>query len=299
MTRAVGFVGLGQIGRPMARCLVGSDGIDLRVCDVDPRPVAELVSAGATAAPSLAALAAGVEVVCVMVRDDAQVRAVFEELLAGALARPPGVPLTVAVHSTVGPDTPAALAERAAPYGVAVVDAPVSGGAVGAADGRLAVMVGGTPEAFAAVRPVMEALASLVVHAGPVGSGTRLKLARNLIHFVSFTAVTEAQRLAEAAGLNLLDLGRVVRHSDTVTGGPGAIMHRPSAAPIPEGDFWYDIFSHVAALGDKDLRYAIDLAGRLGVEVPLAESALRRLAPGLGVPSRSGTGPAGDPGAPA
>ena len=294
MIRAVGFVGLGQIGRPMARRLAGTDGIDLRVFDVDPEAVAELVSAGATSAVSVAALAAEVEVLCVMVRDDAQVRAVFDELLAGAAARPAGVPLAVAVHSTVSPDTPAALAALAERTGVAVVDAPVSGGAVGASDGRLAVMVGGTAEAFAKVAPVMEAMASLVVHAGPVGAGTRFKLARNLIHFVSFTAVTEAKRLAEAAGLDLLDLGRVVRHTDAVTGGPGAIMHRPSAAPIPEGDFWYDVFGHVAALGDKDLRYAIDLAGRLGVEVPLAEIALRRLAPGLGVP-----GPGDDHGVPA
>ena len=69
-------------------------------------------------------------------------------------------------------------------------------------------------------------MGSKTVHAGPVGAGTRMKLARNLLHFVSFTAVTEAQRLAEAAGLDLVALGEVVRHTDAITGGPGAIMHR-------------------------------------------------------------------------
>ena len=73
------------------------------------------------------------------------------------------------------------------------------------------------------------------MHAGPVGAGTRMKLARNLLHFVSFTAVTEAQRLAEAAGLDLIALGEVVRHTDAITGGPGAIMHRDTTAPLARG----------------------------------------------------------------
>jgi 3-hydroxyisobutyrate dehydrogenase len=110
-----------------------------------------------------------------------------------------------------------------------------------------------------------------------------MKLARNLIHFVAFTAVTEAQRLAEAAGLDLLALGEVVRHTDAVTGGPGAIMHRDSAAPLAEDDFWYGVLDHVRALGEKDLSFAIELARSLGVDVPLATVALDRLGPGLGL----------------
>ena len=96
-------------------------------------------------------------------------------------------------------------------------------------------------------------MGSKVVHAGPLGAGTRMKLARNLIHFVAFTAVTEAQRLAEAAGLDLRDLGEVVRHTDAITGGPGAIMHRDTTAPIAPDDFWHGVFDHVRALGEKDL----------------------------------------------
>src|SRR4051812_48954391 len=154
---------------------------------------------------------------------------------------------------------------------------------MGAADGSLAIMVGGSDEAFSAARPAVEAMGSKVVHAGSLGAGTRMKLARNLIHFVAFTAVTEAQRLAEAAGLDLVALGEGVRHTDAITGGPGAIMYRDTTAPIAPDDFWYDVFGHVQALGEKDLAFAIALADELGVDVPLAREALPRLGKGLGL----------------
>lgn len=264
----VGFVGLGRIGKPMALRLAGAEGIELTVYDVVPGPVAELVAAGATVAASVDAIDA--EVVCVMVRDDDQVRAVAEAVGPGPV---------LAIHSTVAPGTPAELAAR----GLTVLDAPVSGGPMGAADGSLAIMVGGSGDAFDVARPALDAMGSKVVHAGPVGAGTRMKLARNLIHFVAFTAVTEAQRLAEAAGLDLKELGEVVRHTDRITGGPGAIMYRDTTAPIPPDDFWYGVFDHVRALGEKDLAFAIALADELGVDVPLAREALPRLGKGLGV----------------
>ncbi len=274
MSTRVGFIGLGNIGKPMALRLAAADGIELTVYDVAPDPVAELEKAGATAVDSVAAIDA--DIVCVMVRDDDQVRSVAAEIRPGCV---------IVVHSTVAPGTPAELAAQ----GLNVLDAPVSGGAMGAADGSLAIMVGGSDEAFAAARPALDAMGSLVTHAGPIGSGTKFKLARNLMHFVAFTAATEAQRLAEAAGLDLVELGKVVRHTDAITGGPGAIMHRATAAPIATDDFWYGVFEHVVALGEKDLSFAIDLADDLGVDVPLAQLALDRLATGLGVPASTPT----------
>ena len=268
----VGFVGLGNIGKPMALRLsaaTSSDG-ELLVHDVAAEPVAELTAAGAKAAGSVGELAAAADVVCVMVRDDAQVRAVAAEVGAGSV---------LVIHSTVAPGTPAELAAD----GLTVLDAPVSGGPMGAAAGSLAIMVGGADEAFATARPALEAMGSNVVHAGPLGAGTRMKLARNLIHFVAFTAVTEAQRLAEAAGLDLIALGEVVRHTDAVTGGPGAIMHRNTTAPLAPDDFWHGVFDHVRMLGEKDLSFAIALADELGVDVPLAREALLRLGKGLGL----------------
>ncbi|WP_307827955.1 NAD(P)-dependent oxidoreductase [Nocardioides sp. SYSU D00038] len=275
----VGFVGLGNIGRPMALRLAASE-LTTRVHDLAPEPVAELVAAGATAAGSVAELAADCDVVCVMVRDDDQVRDVLGAVLGVA-----GDRQTVVIHSTVAPDTPAELADTAGRHGVRLLDAPVSGGPMGAAEGSLAILVGGSDDAFAAARPALEVMGSKVVHAGPIGSGTRLKLARNLMHFVAFTAATEAQRLAEAAGLDLRVLGDVVRHTDAVTGGPGAIMHRETTAPLAEDDFWYGVLDHVRALGEKDLAYATRLADQLGVDTPLARLALDRLGPGLGLPA--------------
>jgi 3-hydroxyisobutyrate dehydrogenase len=248
------------------------------VYDVAAAPLAELGRAGATVAGSVAEVARASDLVSVMVRDDGQVRDVVAELLTAAR---PGT--TVAIHSTVSPDLPARLAAEAAPYGVRLVDAPVSGGAVGAADGTLAILVGGDEEAFAACREPFALMGSEVVHCGPTGAGTAAKLARNLLHFVAFTAAGEAQRLAEAAGLDLVDLGRVVRHTDAVTGGPGAIMHRPTTAPVAPDDGWFAILDHVRSLGEKDLDHAIGLAERLGVDVPLARHARRHLAAALGV----------------
>jgi 3-hydroxyisobutyrate dehydrogenase-like beta-hydroxyacid dehydrogenase len=267
MTR-VGFVGLGNIGKPMALRLAAAEGIELTVYDVASEPVGELVAAGATAAESVGAIDA--DVVCVMVRDDDQVRSVAAEVRPGSV---------IVVHSTVAPETPAELAAQ----GLTVLDAPVSGGAMGAADGTLAIMVGGPDDAFAAARPALEAMSSYVVHAGPIGAGTNMKLARNLMHFVAFTAATEAQRLAEASGLDIVELGRVVRHTDAITGGPGAIMHRDTTAPIQDGDFWKGVFEHVVALGEKDLTFAIELADQQGVDVPLARLSLERLRKGLGL----------------
>lgn len=279
--QGVGFIGLGQMGRPMARRLADWPG-GLWVHDVDPEAVAALEQAGAKVADTPREVGERARVVSVMVRDDEQVREVLEGpdgVLAGAA---PGS--CVVVHSTIRPDTAHELAEAAAARDVHVVDAPVSGGFMGAHDGRLAIMVGGTDEAFAVCREALERMGEVVVHLGPAGAGTRAKLARNLIHFVAFAAVTEAQRVAEAAGIDLQALGRVVRHTDTVTGGPGAIMLRDTAAPMPPDDDWYPILDHVRTLGEKDLSFALELAGQVGVDAPLARLALERLGPGLGLP---------------
>jgi 3-hydroxyisobutyrate dehydrogenase-like beta-hydroxyacid dehydrogenase len=275
----VGFVGLGNIGKPMALRLARA-GVEPGVYDVAAAPVSELQAAGASAAESVADLASRVDVVCVMVRDDDQVREVLGEAMGAARD-----PLTVVVHSTVAPTTPGDLAETAGRHGVRLLDAPVSGGPMGAEAGSLAILVGGSDDDFATVRPVLELMGTLVVHAGPVGAGTRLKLARNLLHFVSFTAATEARRLAEAAGLDLVALGQVVRHTDAITGGPGAIMHRDSTSTLNPDDFWYGVLDHVRALGEKDLGFALELADELAVDLPLARLALGRLGPGLGLPA--------------
>jgi 3-hydroxyisobutyrate dehydrogenase-like beta-hydroxyacid dehydrogenase len=283
----VGFVGLGNIGKPMAARLVAWPG-GLTVYDVAPDPLAELEKLGARAASSVAELAAECGVVCVMVNTDDQVREVIGQVLGAA--RPGTV---VAVHSTISPDLPPRLEDLAGRHDLLFVDAPVSGGAMGAGDGTLAIMVGGVEAAYEAVQEPFALMGTEVVHCGPAGNGTAAKLARNLLHFVAFTATGEALRLAEAAGVDLVALGRIVRHTDSITGGPGAIMHRDRTAPLAPDDGWTPIFEHVLALGTKDLGHAIELADRLGVEVPMAQYAEAHLAEALGLaPTGSTTGEA-------
>jgi 3-hydroxyisobutyrate dehydrogenase len=275
-----GFIGLGNIGRPMALRLADwAEG--LWVCDVDPDATAALASAGAKVAATPAEVVEHASCISIMVRDDAQVRAVVCEadgILAAAAAG-----AVVLVHSTVHPRTVAELVELATPHDVHVLDAPVSGGAVGAEQGRLAIMVGGAAVAFEAARPALERMGDLVLHLGPAGAGTAAKLARNLLHFAAFAAAGEASALAAAAGVDPATLGRIVRHTDAITGGPGAIMHRNAAGALGADDPWRPILEHVFALGEKDLTYALELARQLDVPAPLAQLALRRLAIGLGL----------------
>ena len=276
----LGFIGLGQIGRPMAARLTDWPA-GLWVHDVDPSATEPLEQAGAKVAGTPREVAEQSGHVSVMVRDDAQVRDVLtgaDGVLAGA--RPGCV---IAIHSTIHPDTAREVADLAAPHDVRVLDAPVSGGAVGAQQGRLAILVGGDADAYEDSREVLERMGELVVHVGPIGAGTAAKLARNLLHFVAFTAATEASRLAEAAGIDLVALGKVVRHTDAITGGPGAIMWRDTTSPVAAEDGWFAILEHVRQLGEKDLALAIELGDRLDVDTPLADLALVRLAPGLGL----------------
>jgi 3-hydroxyisobutyrate dehydrogenase len=277
---AVGFIGLGNIGAPMARRLLDWPG-GLVVSDLRSEATDPFTAAGATAAASPAEVARAADRICVVVQDEAQVRSVLEDadgILSGAA---PGT--VVAVHSTISAEGAEALAASAATRDVAVVDAPVSGGAMGAHEGTLAVMVGGHDAAVARITPVLERFASMVQHMGPAGAGTRTKIARNLITFASFAVVGEAQRLADAAGLDLARLGEVVRHSDRVTGGPGAVMLRRDAGVLADDDGLRGIFEHTAVLGDKDLDLAVGLGEELGVDTPFAALAAQWLRAALGL----------------
>ena len=275
---AIGFIGLGQIGSPMAGHLIGWPG-GLVVCDVLPNATAALEGRGARVEPTPAGVAQRVDLISIMVRDDDQVRQVVGDILPAASRG-----TVVAIHSTIAPATGEALAAEADPHGVAVVDAPVSGGFVGAAQGSLAVFVGGPADAVERCRASFERWSTLFVHTGPVGSATRAKLARNLLQFAAFAAALEAQRLAEAAGIDLVEFAKVVKHSDRVTGGPGAIMLRDTTEPLGEDGPLRAILTHTRELGEKDLRLALELGADLGIDLPFAALALQRFGPALGLP---------------
>lgn len=270
---SIGFIGLGNIGGAMAARLPHED---LWVHDLREDAAAPYVEKGARFG-TLQDLAVRCDVISVVVLTDAQVREVVGELLEHAT---PGT--VIAIHSTIDTHTAPELAARSGD--VHVVDAPVSGGALGAAEGRLAVMVGAERPAYEKAKPVFGHWAELVLHVGPVGAGTQCKLARNLLTFAGFAAAAEANRLAEAAGLDLRKLAAVVRHSDGITGGPSAVMIRTSTDPLPADDGLRPIFEHTRALAEKDLALALALGDHLGVDLPFATLARQTLAAGLGVP---------------
>lgn len=273
----LGYIGLGNQGLPMAKRLVDWPG-GLIVFDVRIEAMTPLAELGASLADDVAAVAVA-DVISVTVLNDAQVRDVVGQLAEHA---EPGT--VIAIHSTIEPTTAGELAEQLRPKGIHVVDAPVSGGAGAADKGELAVMVGADDEAYELVKPVFKKWASMVVRAGEPGAGTRMKIARNMLTFIGFAAACEASRLAEAAGIDLQKLGRVVRHSDAQSGGPGAIMARDDTKPLTPDHFLHDMFVHTRGLAEKDLGLALAMGEATGVELPLAEIALRDLAAGLGVP---------------
>jgi 3-hydroxyisobutyrate dehydrogenase-like beta-hydroxyacid dehydrogenase len=193
----IGFVGLGNLGQPMARALLGA-GWEVAALDTSPDKVNACVEAGATAAERPADLA-GCPVVALAVRDDAAAESVLcgDAGLLGAL-EPDAI---VLVHSTILPGTARRLAEQAAERDVGLLDAPVSGGAERALSGDLTVMVGGDAGVLERARPVLDAVGSEVRHVGPSGSGSAVKLANQLMMFSALAGVHEGLELARAYGV--------------------------------------------------------------------------------------------------
>lgn len=202
MTPRVGFIGLGNLGEPMA-AQVAKAGFDLTVFDVRPDPIARLVSIGAKAADSIAALAMGCDVILVAVVDDKQVSDVLlgDSNAFGVLkiARPGS---TVVLHSTVHPDTCRELSATAALRQIDLLDAPVSGGPQGAQTGSLSIMVGGPQTALDRCRAVLLAMGDHVTRLGDAGAGQIAKLANNVALAITMRAVHEALALAETNGVS-------------------------------------------------------------------------------------------------
>lgn len=272
-----GYIGLGNMGAPMAGRLVDWPG-GLVVFDLRTDAMTPLVEAGASPADSVTEVA-GADIISVTVLNDEQVRSVVGEIAQHAK---PGT--VIAIHSTISPDTAVALADELRGRDIHIVDAPVSGGGAAAGKGELAVMVGADRAVYERIKPAFKTFASMVIHAGPPGAGTRMKLARNMLTFTGYAAACEAMALAEKAGIDLQQLGRVVRHTDALTSGPGAIMVRDDMRPLDHDNFLYDSFLHARGLGEKDLALALALGESVSVELPLARLALVNLAAGLGVP---------------
>jgi 3-hydroxyisobutyrate dehydrogenase len=250
----VGFVGLGIMGRGMSRNLLDA-GHDLTVWNRTPERADPLVEAGATLADSPAQLAGRVDVVISCVSDTPDVK---EVLLgdAGVVAGADAGTLVIDC-STISPqvtrDIAAALAER----NIEMLDAPVSGGSEGAANGTLSIMVGGPEEQFTRARPLFDAMGDTVTHVGGHGDGQAVKLVNQILVVHNMLGVSEALLLAAAEGLDL------ERTLDAVSGGAAGSWMLSNRGPQAIVRDWSPGFT--IDLQQKDLRLVLDAFERLQI----------------------------------
>jgi 3-hydroxyisobutyrate dehydrogenase-like beta-hydroxyacid dehydrogenase len=274
MTTACGVVGAGAIGRGFVASLVRA-GYPTSVFDLDPDAVALAADAGAAPAASLEELGRGADVVLLAVPDTPQIRAALDGGLAAGLRAGSALVVT----STVAPATPVEVERRLAAAGVGVLDAPVSGGPAKAADGELAMMVGGPDEVFQRCRAVLETLASHLVHVGPTGHGEIAKLVNNLMGAVIAVGIAEGLTLAASSGADVQAV------CDAVAGGSGSSWILREW--IPETVFRGDYRRRFSLdLMNKDMGLIGELSRSLGVRTPALDVAAatfqRAIAAGYG-----------------
>jgi 2-hydroxy-3-oxopropionate reductase len=199
MAHVIGFIGLGIMGRPMARNLLKA-GYSLIVHSRSRGPVDELVAAGAKAGTSPKDVASKSDVLITMLPNSPDVELVAlgkDGIVEGAKSG-----LIFVDMSTISPLVSQKVAQALAPKGVRMLDAPVSGGEKGAIDGALSIMVGGDQDVFDSVLPILQAMGKTITRLGPLGFGGFTKLANQIIVAVNLTALGEALTLAKKAGLD-------------------------------------------------------------------------------------------------
>ena len=199
MPETIGFIGLGIMGKPMAYNLMKA-GYELVISNRNPVPANELAAEGAITVGSPQAVAEQSDVVITMLPDSPHVRAVVtgeKGVLAGAKAG-----TLVIDMSTISPVVTLEVAQAAHVRGVRMLDAPVSGGDVGAQQGTLSIMVGGSAEDFAQAKPIFEVLGKTIVHVGEVGAGQVVKACNQIVVALTIEAVSEALVLGSKAGVD-------------------------------------------------------------------------------------------------
>ena len=265
----IGFIGLGNMGLPMARNLMRA-GHRLRGFDVVPASVEAAVAAGAATAGSVAEAAAGAELVITMLPEGRHVREVWLGP-AGILAH--AAPETLLIDcSTIDVETARAVNRAAGERGLEVLDAPVSGGVAGAENATLTFMVGGSEAGVARARPVLAQMGKAVVHAGASGNGQAAKICNNMMLGISMIGVCEAFVLAERLGLAADKLFEVSSQSSgqcwSLTNYcpvPGLVPSSPANRDYRPG--------FTAAMMAKDLRLAQAAAQAVDAPTPLGAEA--------------------------
>ena len=261
--KKIGFIGLGIMGKPMAKNLLKA-GYPLTVYDIRPKPVQELVEAGAKKGSSSADVAAKNEVVITMLPNSPHVReAVLGKngVLDGAKEG-----LILIDMSSIAPLVSIEVSKKAAEKGIKMLDAPVSGGEPKAIEGTLAIMVGGPQDVFDEVKAILEVMGASVTLVGEIGSGNITKLANQIIVALNIAAMSEAMLLATKAGVDPEKVYNAIR------GGLAGSTVLDAKVPLAlQGNFkpGFRIELHI-----KDLTNALETAHELDVPVPLSSQVL-------------------------
>lgn len=260
----IGFIGLGIMGKPMA-LNIQKAGYTLTVYNRTPGKAGELIQGGADEVGDPAAVAEKSDIVIAIVTDTPDV----EQVLFGqnGIASSAGKDKIFIDMSTISPAATQEFAARLKDSGMQYLDAPVSGGDVGAIKGTLAIMVGGEADTFENVKPILETMGKRVTHVGPVGSGQAVKACNQVLCAVNLMAVCEALTLASATGLDLQTLLAVV------TGGAANSWALENLGPmIAKGNLDPGF---MVKLIQKDLNIVMDAAAKLDVPLPATALAIQ------------------------
>ena len=265
----IGFIGLGNMGLPMAQNLLKA-GHAVTGFDLAKPTLAKLASAKGSAVDSVPAACRGAEVIITMLPAGAHVRAVYsgeDGVIANANER------TLLIDcSTIDVATARAVAGAAGERGLDMLDAPVSGGVGGAQAGTLTFMVGGSDAAFARAQPILAAMGKTIVHAGGSGNGQAAKICNNMILGASMIAVSEGFLLAEKLGLDAQKLFDIASKSSAQCW--SLTTYCPVPGPVPTSPANRDYQAgFTAAMMLKDLKLAQEAAQTSGASTPLGAEA--------------------------
>jgi len=261
--KKIGFIGLGIMGKPMAKNLLKA-GYHLTVYDIVPDKAEDVVEAGAKASSSSKDVAEKSEIVITMLPNSPEVK---EAVLGKNGVLEGATPGTILIDmSSIAPLVSKEVAERAKEKGVVVLDAPVSGGEPKAIEGTLAIMVGGPQDTFDQIEGILSVMGASVTRVGEIGSGNMTKLANQIIVALNIAAMSEAMVLAAKAGVNAEKVFQAIRG-----GLAGSTVLDAKMPLVLEGSFkpGFRIELHI-----KDLANALDTAHKVGVPVPLSSAVM-------------------------
>lgn len=262
----IGFIGLGIMGKPMAKNLLKA-GHQLRVYDRNPATMEEMGAAGATLCNSSVETVEGVELVLTMLPNSPHVKSVMLE--DDKLAEKMPKTATFIDMSSINPVASREIAAGLAKYGIEMLDAPVSGGQPKAIDGTLAFMVGGKEEVFNKFKPVLEAMGSSVVLCGDVGAGNVTKLCNQTIVAVNIAALAEALQMGQMCGVEPEKIFEAIKG-----GLAGSTVMNAKAPMMMDQNFQpgFRIDLHI-----KDLGNVVDAAKTVDAPIPLTQTVLEMM----------------------